>query len=181
MKKLLISLISILISFYSYGEELNSLFGITLNDNAEKYVSSNYINSAKSKNSETLDGYFDVYVTDEIKVKSPYFSEYWMTIDINNNIHSIDGTEEYASINRCQEFLETLSSSLEERYEIDFEYWNPTFPDFEVFSYYHHTSSKNYFAIQCNKEHYKSSVLLQIYIDSRRLFNKKTEFYDSGL
>ena len=53
-----------MISFNSYGKELNTLFGITLYDNAEKYVSSSYINSDKSKNTETLDGYFDVYVTD---------------------------------------------------------------------------------------------------------------------
>ena len=47
MKKLLILLFSILISLNSYGGELNSLFGITLFDNAEKYVSSDYIDSNK--------------------------------------------------------------------------------------------------------------------------------------
>ena len=58
MKKLLILLFSILISFNSYGGELNSLFGITLNDTAEKYLSSNYINLNKVKDNETLDGFF---------------------------------------------------------------------------------------------------------------------------
>ena len=47
MKKLLILLFSILISLNSFGDEIKSLFGITLYDNAEKYVSSNYINSNK--------------------------------------------------------------------------------------------------------------------------------------
>ena len=54
MKKLLILLFSLLISFNSYGAELNTLFGITLYDNAEKYVSSNYIDSNKYKNLETI-------------------------------------------------------------------------------------------------------------------------------
>jgi NAD+ synthase len=64
MKKLLILLFSILISLNSNGEELNTLFGITLNDNAEKYVSSNYINSNISKNSETLEEFNKVLEPD---------------------------------------------------------------------------------------------------------------------
>ena len=46
MKKLLLTLLLplIIMSSASYGEEIKSLFGITLYDNAEKYVSSNYIN-----------------------------------------------------------------------------------------------------------------------------------------
>ena len=79
MKKLLILLFSILISSNSYGEELNSLFGITLNDNAEKYVSSNYIDSNKFKVDETISGYFDLDITDKIETKSPYFSTYDIT------------------------------------------------------------------------------------------------------
>ena len=49
MKKLLLTLLLPLsiISSASYEEELNSLFGVALYDNAEKYVSSNYINSNK--------------------------------------------------------------------------------------------------------------------------------------
>ena len=47
MKKLLILLFSILISLNSFGDEIKSLFGITLYDNAEKHVSSNYIDSNK--------------------------------------------------------------------------------------------------------------------------------------
>jgi TolB protein len=39
MKKLLVLLFSLLISFNSYGEELDSLFGISLYDNAEPVFS----------------------------------------------------------------------------------------------------------------------------------------------
>ena len=78
MKKLLLTLLLPLItlSSVSYGEEIKSLFGITLYDNAEKYVSSNYINSNKVKNTETIEGYFDLNVTDKIKTKSPYAITY---------------------------------------------------------------------------------------------------------
>jgi len=181
MKKLPILLFSLLISFNSHGKELNNLFGITLYDNAEKYVSSNYIDSNKYKNIETLDGYFDVYVTDKIKTKSPYASEYWITIDINNNIHSIKGVQEIANLSICQDVLETLSSSLEERYEIDFEYWEPTMPTFKIYSYYHFSSLDDYFAIQCNEDYENPSIVIQIYLDSKDYLEANNEFYDSGL
>ena len=180
MKKLLLLLFSILISFSSYGAELNTLFGITLYDNAEKYISSNFINSTKSKNTETLDGYFDLYINEEIKAKSPYFSEYWITIDINNNIHSIRGEQEFANLSICQDVLETLSSSLEERYEIDFVYWEPTLPTFKIYSYYHYSSLDDYFAIQCNEEDDFPTAML-IYLETIDLLEARHEFYDSGL
>ena len=180
MKKLLILLFSLLISFNSYGAELNTLFGITLYDNAEEYVSSSYINSDKSKNTETLDGYFDVWVTDKIKVKSPYFSNYWMTIDINNIIHSIVGDEEYANLNRCQEFLENLSSSLEEKYESDFEYDEIPVPNGKTYRHNFFNSSDDYFAIQCNEEDDVTTAML-IYLESEDLFEARNEFYEAGL
>ena len=183
MKKLLLTLFLHLIalSSVSYGEEINSLFGITLNDNAENYVSSNYIDSNKLKNTETIKGYFDLNVTNIIKVNSPYASNYWVTLDNNNIVHSIYGDKEYANLSICQAVKETLLSTLEEKYNIDFEYWEPSFPEFKVYSNYHHTRSGDYLAIQCHNNYEESSVFIQIYIDSLRLFTKKREFYDSGL
>jgi len=180
MKKLLVLLFSILISFNSYGAELNTLFGITLYDNAEKYVSSNYIDSNKWKNTSTTDGYFDVYVTDEITEKNKYFSEYWMTIDINNIIHSIKSLEKYAKLDRCLAVLETLSSILEERYETDFEYWDPTFPTSKKFEHYFYTSSDNYFGIQCY-EGDDSTIGMAITLDSKDYVAATFEFYEAGL
>ena len=180
MKKLLILLFSLLISFNSYGKELNNLFGITLYDNAEKYVSSDYIDSNKWKNTSTTDGYFDVYVTDEITEKNKYFSEYWMTIDINNIIHPIKSLEKYAKLDRCLAVLETLSSILEERYETDFEYWDPTFPTSKKFEHYFYTSSDNYFGIQC-KEDDNFPIIMMIYIESKDYATDVNKFYESGL
>jgi hypothetical protein len=183
MKKLLLTFLLPLIalSSVSHGEELNSLFGISLYDNAEKYVSSSYIDSNKIKNSETLSGYFDISITDKIKNKSPYASEYWISIDINNVVHSIRGEQEFANLRICQDVLETLSSSLEERYEIDFEYWEPTMPTFKVYSYYHYSSLDDYFAIQCNEDYENPSIVSQIYLDSKVLVEANNKFYESGL
>ena len=51
MKKLFVTIFlsSVLLSSVSYGAGLNGFFGITLNDNAEDYVSSNFIESNKGK------------------------------------------------------------------------------------------------------------------------------------
>jgi len=180
MKKLLLLLFLILVSLNSNGKEFNTLFGITLNDNAEKYVSSNYINSNKSKNNETLDGYFNLYLTDKIKVKSPYFSEYWLTLDMNNNIRSIQGEQEYAKLNRCQEFLKTLSSSLEEKYENDFVYWETPTLNGKKYVYDSYNSSHDYLSIQCNEDDNFPTIML-IYLETMDLVEAREEFYQAGL
>ena len=181
MKKLHVLLFSLLISFNSFGEELDSLFGISLYDNAEKYVSSSYIDSNKIKSIETLSGYFDISITDKIKNKSPYASDYWIVIDSNNIVHSIKGEREIANLSICQDVLETLSSSLEKRYEIDFEYWEPTMPTFKIYSYYHYSIVDDYFSIQCNEDYEDSSIVSQIYLDSEVFVEAIEEFYESGL
>ena len=182
MKKVLILLFSLMISFNSFGGDIKSLFGITLNDTAEKYVSSNYINSNKVKDNETLDGFFSLYSTDIITAINPYFAEYWLTIDINNNIHSIQGSEGYASINRCNEFLETLSSSLEERYEVDLEYDETSFPSGKSYRYSYYSSLNNYFAVQCNGDDDELEFNgMIIYLDSEDLLEARNKYYDSGL
>ena len=112
MKKLLLTLLLPLsiISSVSYGEELNSLFGITLYENAEKYASSDYIDSNKFKNTETIKGYFDLDITDKIKEKSPYVSKYKITVDINNIVLSVYGQKDYDNLSICQAVQETLVS-----------------------------------------------------------------------
>ena len=177
MKKLLLLLFSLLLSFNSYGEELDSLFGISLYDNAEKYVSSDYIDSNKG---ETFNGYFSVYFTDEITEKNTYFSEYWIRADINNIIHSIMGAKEYAQLDRCLAVLETFVPSLEQKYETDFEYWQPTFPDSKKFEHYFYMSSGDYFGIQCNESD-DHSIWMVISLDSKDYVAATFEYFDKGL
>jgi hypothetical protein len=181
MKKLLILLFSILISFNSYGEELNSLFGITLYDNAEKHISSNYIDSNKTKNRETIDGYFDLLITDEIKTKSPYASFYLIVIDNDNKVHSIYGFDHITNIDTCLESQKDLSSTLEKKYQIDFDYWENTYPTFKIYSNFYNTSSYNKYAIQCNESYSEGLIYFQIYINSSNLRKAIEEFYDAGL
>ena len=181
MKKLLILLFSILISFNSLGDEIKSLFGISLYDNAEKYVSSNYVDSNKFKNPETIEGYFDLDITDKIKEKSPYVSKYKITIDINHIVHSIYGERHYSNLSICQAIQKDLLSRLEEKYLITFEYWENSFPAFKIYSNFHYTSSDDYFAIQCNEDFEDSSIFLQIYLDTDVLGDATKDFYESGL
>ena len=180
MKKLLVLLFSILITFNSYGEELKSLFGITLYDNAEKYVSSNYIDSNKYKNLETIEGYFDLTITDKIKIKSPYASYYKITIDKDNEVHDIYGREIIANLEICQEIAKNLVSQSEEKYQINFEYWEKTYPSFKKYQHYYSTSSID-FGIQCRKSHESTSVRLQIFLNTALLNQAVDDFYNSGL
>ena len=181
MKKLLLTLLLPLsiISSASYGEDLNSLFGITLYDNAEKYVSSNYIDSNKFKHDETIDGYFELTITDKIKIKSPFASYYSILIDNDNRVHRIYGDEHFDNLDICQAVRKDLLSRLEKKYQIDFEYWENSYPDFKIYSNYHYNYYK--FAIQCREWYSDSSIKFQIYVLSQVLLKAIDEFYDAGL
>ena len=181
MKKLLVTILLPLIAFSSasYGEELNSLFGITLYENAEKYVSSDYIDSNKYKNLETIDDYFDLTMTDKIKIKSPYASYYKIIIDKDNLVHYIYGRDILANLEICQEIAKDLVSQSEEKYQINFEYWEKTYPSFKKYAYYYATSSQT-FGIQCRESHKDSSIRLQIILGSRTLSEAIDDFYESG-
>ena len=183
MKKLLLTLLLPLIalSSVSYGEELNSLFGIDLYDNAEKYVSSNYIDSNKGKHGETIDGFFYLEITDKVKDKSPYATYYDITIDTNNIVHDVYGSSELINLDVCQEVKESLSSVLEERHQIEFEYFEDSYPEFKIYSNYHYSDTDNYFSIQCKEVYGESIAVLQLYIQTLVLGVAIDNFYDSGL
>ena len=183
MKKLLLTLLLSLsiISPASYGEEINSFFGITLNDNAENYVSSNYIDSNKYKHNETIDGYFGLRITDQIKRKSPYVSYYIINIDNNNRIHKIYGAHDFINLEICQSVQKDLLSKLEEKYEIKSKYHETSYPEFIRYGNYFYTSSGNYFSLQCRRSHSKSSAKLQISVTTEVLMNAVHEYYNSGL
>ena len=119
MKKLFILLFLIPISFNSYGEELNGLFGITLYDSAEKYVSSNYIDSNKKVHSESYGNYYDLIITDKIETKSPYASRYVVVIDDNNIVHQIYGDANYINLEICQAVKKDLLSQIEKNTKLN--------------------------------------------------------------
>ena len=169
-----------LISFNSYGEEFKSLFGITLNDNAENYVTSSYINSNKTINNETLGGYFDLLVTDKIKIKSPYASYYKIVIDNENKVHAIFGRDNSPSLKVCQEVANRLVSDSEKKYQINFKYGEDPHTTFKI--YYNFSRKSSYdFSIQCINWRESSKVYLQIFTVSRSLQDAINEFYEAGL
>jgi len=181
MKKLLILLFSILISFNSHGDEITSIFGITLYDNAEDYFSSTYIDSNRFKNNETIEGYFDLDVSDKIKSKSPYFSTYKITIDDDNKVHSIYGHYEYTNLDICQAVHKSLMPELEEKYQFESEYDEASYPTFKIIGNYYWTASNNYLALQCKENYSDNSVISQIMLDSLDFSDAVYIFYDSGL
>ena len=183
MKKLLLTLILplIVLSSVSYGEELNGLFGITLYDNAEKYVSSNYIDSNKYKNSETIEGYFDLIVTDKIKTKSPYANVYLVAVDNDNIIHRIYGEQDFINLDICQAVRKDLLSDVEEKYQIDLKYKEKSFPSFKRYHNYYWTSSGNYLGMQCKERYSDSTIVFQIYMLTAVLDKAIDEFYDAGI
>ena len=181
MNKLLALLFLSLISINSHGDELNSLFGIDLYENAKTHFSSNYIDSNKYKNTETIDGYFNVIVTKKIKITSPYISDYLLIIDSANKIHSIGGNRSYDNLDICQAIRENLVSSLEDKHQIDFKYWENAYPTFKVHSSYFFSSSSNKYGVQCSERYSDSGVFLQIYMNSNDLMTAIDDFYESGL
>ena len=182
MKKLLLTFLLPLIalSSVSYGEEINSLFGITLNDNAENYVASSYIDSNKVKNRETIEDYFDLNITDKITTKSPYASDYKITIDKDNIVHMIYGDDDVVNLDICLEIHKDLLSALEEKYQIDFGYFEESYPSFRKYLNYHWTSS-GVFGIQCRETYEDSSSSRQIFFMTTVLRDAHDDFYDSGL
>ena len=181
MKKLLVLLFSAMISFNTYGEKINSLFGMMLFDNAEKYVSSNYIDSNKVKNKETIEGFYNLNITDEIKTKSPYVTKYGIFLDNDNIIHEIYGSNKLMNLEICKAVQERLSSELEEKYQVKFEYIEIPYTTFKIYSNYFYDSEDNYFSVQCRENYGATTSIFQIYKNSYIFGEAVKEFYDSGL
>ena len=178
MKKLLILLLLPLIalSSVSYGGEINSLFGIDLYDNAENYIDSN-----KYKNRETIDGYFNLTITEKIKIRSPYISFYSLTIDSNNIVHKVYGSEDYKNLEICLTIQKDLLSKLEKKYQIVSLYNETPYPEFIRYGNFFYTSSNNYFSLQCRENYADSEVILQLSITTDPLGDAVDKFWDSGL
>jgi len=179
MKKLLL-LVSILLSSGSYGEMANSLFGVTLNDNAETLVSSNYIDSNKYKHSETIDGYFSLNVTNKVKTQSPYVSRYYIDLDNNNIVHRVVGETDFTNLDLCQAVLKDLLTKFEKKYHINFKYYEHSYPTFKIYSHYHENLQST-LRLQCFDPSNGSNATLHILLTSLALGEAVAEFYDAGL
>ena len=183
MKKLLLTLLLPLsiISSASYGEEINSLFGITLYKNAEEYFSSDYINLNQYKYTETNDDFYYLDITDKIKTKSPYATEYKIIIDNTNKIHRVLGYSDFINLDICQAVRKDVLSKVEDKYETNFRFIERNYPKFSIYLNSNIDSAGNEYRIQCRLWNEDSSSALQILLDSEVLANSIYDFFNSGL
>ena len=162
------------------AEEFNTLFGMKLLDNIEEYFESSVINNIKYKNPETIDNYFDVDVTDLINKKSPQIDFYTITIDNKNTIHSIYGEKELDNIENCTErVVPSIVEIFNRKYSLEFEYYEGSYTDFNIYSFYSYDNIGNPLRIQCN-EGIDGYIYIQIVYQTLLLLEEVDRFYDSG-
>ena len=182
MKKIFLLLLIVFMgsSSYSFSKDFDKLFGLSLFDYAEKYFDINIISSTKYKTPETIDNYFNVNVTDLIKNKSPQIEMYKITIDNNNQIHSIFGIKNLDTITNCKERVApSIKEIFESKYFLDFSYFERFYTDFNTYGYDTYDGNGSYFRIQCNKR-ITGQVYLQIFYQTKFLLESMREFYDQG-
>jgi len=101
---------------YAYSEGIDNLFGIKLFDNATNYVSSEYIENNKNKNQESITGFWELNISNQLT--NPYFDKFYLVIDDYNKIHSIQGDKNYPSEDRCFTFQGKLVKQVETKKQI---------------------------------------------------------------
>ena len=175
----ILSLLSFLLMLpihYAYSQNVDELFGIKLLDNATNYISSEYIETNKSKHSETISGFSYLYLGD--KASSTYFDDIYIIIDDYNIIHAVQGDKEYPSIDRCMTFLEKLVSKIEIRKQIEFAYEERDYGTFLLKRYttWENNTSVN---VQCNEDFDPIRNLMIHFIRSNELIGAINEYYDN--
>ena len=177
---IILCLLSSCFSFIAKAEEFNTLFGMQLSSNVEVYFESRVINNIKYKNPETINNFFDVDVTDLINKKSPQIDFYSITIDNKNIIHSIYGEKELDNIENCIErVVPSIVEIFNRKYSLEFEYYEGSYTDFNIYSFYSYDNVGNPLRIQCN-EGIDGYIYIQIVYQTLLLLEEVDKFYDSG-
>ena len=115
----ILSLFSFLFIFpiqYAHSQNIDELFGIKLLDNASNYVSSDFIESNKIKNVETISGYWDLDISDQLT--NPYFDRFYLIIDDYNKIHSIQADKDCPSEDTCFTYQDKFVKKVEKKKQI---------------------------------------------------------------
>ena len=81
----------------------------------------------------------------------------------------------------CKAVQERLSSELEEKYQVKFEYIEIPYTTFKIYSNYFYDIEDNYFSVQCRENYGATTSIFQIYKNSYIFGEAVKEFYDSGL
>ena len=118
--------------------------------------------------------------SEKITAKSPYASEYKITIDRNNRVHMIYGDDDVLNMDLCLEIHKNLLSLLQEKYQIDFESFEESLPKFRKYLNYH-WNNLGVFGIQCRETYENSTSSRQIFFMTSDLRDAYDDFYESGL
>tara|TARA_B100001939_G_scaffold330022_1_gene326764 strand:- start:546 stop:1106 length:561 start_codon:yes stop_codon:yes gene_type:complete len=163
-----------------HAEEFEELFGLKLLSNVEEHFNIRLLMNTKYKNPETIDNYFDADVTDLIKKKSPQIDFYTITFDNNNLIHSVYGEKELDTIENCRErVVPSIIDIFNRKYLMDFEYYEGSYTEFNIYSFYSYDTKGNPLRIQCN-EGIDGYIYIQIVYQTMILLDEVDRFYDSG-
>ncbi len=164
----------------SKAENFEQLFGLKLSDNIEQHFNLAVVNQEKYKNPETIENYFDVDVTNLIKNKSPQIDYYTITFDNNNILHSIYGEKQLDTVENCTErVVPSIIDIFDRKYSLSFEYYESSYTEFNIYSYYSYDENGNPLRIQCN-EGTDGLIFLQIVYQTNILLDEVDKFYDSG-
>jgi len=171
----LLTFLLILPIHYAHSKNVDELFGFKSFDNATNYFSSEFIENNKFKYNETISGFWYLNISD--KVSSPYFDIFYIFIDNNNIIHSVQGEKVYPSIDRCLTFLEKLVSMIETRKQIEFTYQEI---DLGTILLKRYISQENNTSVnvQCNEFFDPIKYVMTHYIRSTDFLNAITEYYN---
>ena len=94
-------------------------------------------------------------------------------------VRGIYGSNILENLEICQEIQKDLVSILEKKYQINFKYWEKTYPSFKKYAYYSTFSTQD-LMIQCRESYTDSSIRLQLILDDITLSDAINEFYDAG-
>ena len=172
----LLSFLLILPVHYAHSQNVDELFGIKLFDNATNYVSSEYIENNKFKDTESISGFWTLYMGD--KVSSPYFELFFTTIDNYNTIHQIKGKQNYISEDRCVEFLHVQKINIENKKQVILDFHEKDYGKARITSYVTSGDSNNItLNIKCIHKFDPIDNYMMFSLSSEALINAREEYY----
>ncbi len=177
MKKLIVLCLT-LISLIASGKEPQGLFGLYIGDSVLNHITKAEL-AEKVKTNEAKGDYYDIFVTNRVHNKSPFFNDYWVTIDKNNKIHSITGTSNIVNLDVCLSQINTVEGIILEAYDISFISSESTYSSTTFHSKTY--EGINYLELNCRLDNVNNNVTSMLFLDSKQLVDMRNEYYNSGI
>ena len=170
-----------LVPVKAQSDELKTLFGFDLKNNIKNYISQEFLVENKLKYPESNENYHNVYITEKVHNKSPFYSDYWVAIDEFEVIQEIKAQKEVANLSVCLLQLDTIKQVFEDKYQYEFSPDLMNYPEFKQHRESVYTSKDNYLSLQCYKSHTNSIATSIVLFRTPKINKSIVEFYDSGL